>query len=40
MAGQSEPSQITGGDSGYTSTGAGRGHAGHYPRKSWQEPDR
>jgi hypothetical protein len=37
MAGQDEPSVITGGDGGYHDTGAGAGRAGHYPRRSWQQ---
>jgi hypothetical protein len=36
---QDTPSVITGGDGGYHDTGAGSGRAGHYPRKSWQQPN-
>jgi hypothetical protein len=37
LAGQSEPSVITGGDGGYTDTGAGSGRASHFPRRDWQQ---
>jgi hypothetical protein len=38
--GQADASRISPGpQADYSDTGAGAGHAGHYPRRDWQAPD-